>query len=541
MPAIDSAKQVGKVLGTGAWLVAGVPIAVVASLASLAVMGYRTTKRISNLKSALDQVSTNEEQRYFTFGEKLLMPLKGSYNTYRDVLKYVSGDVLDLKEWTHTYNPHPLDPTQDLVAETDFDFELKNGWNQAKDVVIDFINSGGMKYDINLSSSDSVNTYVEKRNEIMNRLQHPEEVSDLTYELTTAKEELEALKEYLSEQFKQDANINPSRYLDHLQTLHTKMTVALEDQFQADNKAIEDLYGTDRSPAQNKTESLKQLKESHEKELKEIETKMAEDKKQLQEAANREINRITFLAYVYKHNPDMKDTFAELAKDADKQRKGTLTTSALGAKIIDGQLKISFKGIDPAKLEGFKAFGSTISAVKDKQGKITGYNMALASRLWPGNVFGLEEKTKHSITMLVKAIKASSGGDKITMTVDHPDPAHEMYLARKMFEVCREEGYDEKNITIQCKGKTIPIFDTAKGKDKDGNETVEEKGLLKSHGAKQAINARAEVYQTARTANFERLKKEMRDNRTAPEQSIEQEIKDAKKPQVDDASTPGTP
>ena len=114
------------------------------------------------------------------------------------------------------------------------------------------------------------------------------------------------------------------------------------------------------------------------------------------------------------------------------------------------------------------------------------------------------------------------------MEVSHPDPVHAMYLARKMFEACRDEGYDEKNITIVCNKKTIPIHDTAKGKDKDGNETVEEKGLLKNEIAKAAIDTRAAAHQEARNANNKRLKDEIARNRPAnTEKSVTEEIHDA--------------
>ena len=222
----------------------------------------------------------------------------------------------------------------------------------------------------------------------------------MTSELKDAKDELDAFKSYFDNQIIKESNINPSRYHKHLTELHVTITKALEKQFKADKTTIDSLYTSNPALLPPKADIETKLKESHDNQLKEFEKKMEEDKKQLLEATNRESHRISFLAYVYKHNPAMKDTFDTLAQNAANNRTaGSGTNPVLSAAIVGG-LKISFKGIDPKDLPDFKAFGATIASVKDDKGKITGYTMELPWRIWPGNIVGLEDKTKHRIVML---------------------------------------------------------------------------------------------------------------------------------------------
>ena len=50
-----------------------------------------------------------------------------------------------------------------------------------------------------------------------------------------------------------------------------------------------------------------------------------------------------------------------------------------------------------------------------------------------------------------------SGSKTIIMTVRHADDKYAQYLARKAYEACRAEGFDEKNITIKIAGQQKDI------------------------------------------------------------------------------------
>ena len=528
---------------------------VAASLAFLSVHAYRGAKVLANVNGSLNQLKTGEESIPFTFGPNLLRPLKSTFNSYSDTVKFFTG--IDLGQNTDpAYNPHPLDPTSDLVPQTDYEFELSRGIKQAENVVIDFINSGGMTYNIALTSTDSPKLYLRTRKKILEDIAtdiakapgSPTFTAPLVDSaLEAAKTALSEFKNHLDEKIKQNIDIEPDRYLDYFETLHTNIKTEVEKQFKVDKAAITTAY---ISNDDLKDDMLAKLNESHSKQLEELNEKFAADKIKLQDAANQENNRIFFLAHVLKQNPDLKDVFQDLSKKAAAKRAPTPAgPHAITIATIDtGPATITFAGIDPKVLlrdHGIKAFGADIKYDAKKEE----CSMTLP---WFNRGFGLEDKNKHRIVMLVKAIKATSGGDKITLWVEHKDPEYAMYLARKMYEACREEGYkegykkkkgskegsEEKEydyITIVCNGKTIPMFDSDKKQDKEGKEIPGEKGLLRSEAEQKAIQTKADAYAEQRTKNFETLKGKIQSDRQAAGKDLTDEITAAR------AAVPATP
>ena len=515
---------------------------VAASLAFLSVHAYRGAKVLANVNGNLNQLKTGEEYIPFPFGPNLLRPLKSTFNSYSDTVKYFTG--IDLGQNTDpAYNPHPLDPTSDLVPQTDYEFELSRGIKQAENVVIDFINSGGMTYNIALTSTDSPKLYLRTRKKILEDIatdiaKAPGSPTftapTVNSALKKAETALSEFKNHLDEKIKQNIDIEPDRYLDYFETLHTDIKTEVENQFKEDKAAITtECAGNDDL----KDNMLAKLNESHSKQLEELNKKFAADKIKLQDAANQENNRIFFLAHVLKQNPDLKDVFEDLSKKAAAKRAPTPTGphAITIAELRTGPATISFAGIDPKKFlaqHSIKAFGADIKYDPKK-------NECSLTLPWLNNPFGLEDKTKHRIVMLVKAIKATSSGEKIKLSVEDKDPEYAMYLARKMYEACREEGYKEGHkkkegseekeydyITIVCNGKILSLVDSDKKQDKEGKEIPGEKGLLRSEAEQKAIQIKADAYAEQKTKNFETLKGKIQSDREAAGKDLAKEIKE---------------
>lgn len=514
-----------RVLGGTIGAIAVAPVAItVASLGFLAVHSYRGLGVAGNFVRSINQIKTDEEFMPATFGQKLQTPLKSTYNNYAQFVNAAVGREV-FSEWAgNDHNPHPLDPSYDRQAETNYDFELTKGLSQAKNVVIDFINSGGVTYPITLESGTSAQSYLDTRAKIIADIAQQIQaktsssptasaINLVSLDLTNTTEALADFQHYM----KAGLETDPSKLFDYLQSLHNKIESELTRQLENDKNQITNLYTSNVSL---RNEMIKTLTESHEKQLKELNEKIAADKVKLQEAVRKENERVFFLAHVIRQNPDLIDVFKTLSAEAKLARTPTGPNASTSAT-ISSDATISFYGIDPAKIDAFKAFGATISK-NDKNE----YTLALPYRFWPSN-FGLEDKTKHSIVMLVKTIKATSGSEKIKLSVEHPDPVHALYLARKMFEACREEGYKEEDITIVCNKKTLPVLGTADSRDKDGKEIKGEQGLLRNETAQDAINKKAAAFTAMREHNFNKLKTDIQAARLA-EKTVETLIDEQK-------------
>lgn len=526
--AVDISQGV-RVLAGGTVSAAMAPIALVAaSLSFLAIHSYRGLKVAGNVVRSINQIKTDEEFIPATFGQKLQTPLKSTYNSYSQFVNAAIGREV-LPEWTgEDYNPNPLDPLHDRKETTNYNFELLNGLDQAKNVVIDFINSGGMTYHMTLESGSSATNYLDARNKTIKDIEQtiqtktsssspPPAIPAVNKALADATTALEDFEHYM----RSGLEMEPSQCVEYFENLHKTIETELTAQLKADTAQIETLCAGDLSL---KNEMIKALTESHDKQLKELNEKITADKVKLHEAVRKENERIFFLAHVIRQDPTLKKVIEDLSAEAKLKRTpvGTPTTTAT---IVDSA-KISFYGVDPAQISSFKAFGATIAQnPKDKNE----YTMELPYRFWPSN-FGLEDKTKHSIVMLIKTIKATSGSEKIKLSVDHPDPVHAMYLARKMFEACREEGYEEKDITIVCNKKTVPVLGTANSVDKDGKEIKGEQGLLRNDLAKQAIDNKALEFSKIRATNFNQLKSDIQASRPSKpvEKLVEEHTKSIK-------------
>lgn len=509
---VDTTVKGARVLvGGGAALFVGIPVAVAAaSLGFLAVHGFRGLKVGYNTLGFLNKIKTDSEFTPTAYGQKLATPLKSTYNNYQAFVKAATGiDVLP--EWTgQDHNPHSLDPLYDMEEKTNYDFELSRGLKQAKNVVIDFVNSGGMTYPMKLESGSSADSYLSTRTKTMTDIANhvASKTSGTTSPIPTETKELHAATEALTDfqhYISLGLEMDPSQGVEYFQKLHNTIESELTKQLEADKTAVETLCGADL-PLKN--DMLKTLTESHDKQLKELNEKITADKIKLQEAARKENERIFFLSHVIRQNPDLKPVFEQLSADAKVKRASTAASSTVSAT-ISPDATISFYGIDPAKISSFKAFGAEI-----KRGDNGEYTMALPCTLFFRDMGDLEDKTKQRITMLVKAIKANSGREKIELFVKHNDPVHALYLARKMFEACREEGYLEANIEIKVNGKVVPLLSAANTVDKDGKEVKGEQGLVRNETEKEAIDKKAATFDTVRQNNFSQLKANVQANRT---------------------------
>lgn len=171
---------------------------------------------------------------------------------------------------------------------------------------------------------------------------------------------------------------------------------------------------------------------------------------QLHEAAAKELDRVLFLANLYKNNEEMRKKLDSLMPDAQ------------GAEVEFGIDKdraflagIKMEDIDIIQSVTGRSIHRTVE--KDDKGKdVVSYTVQM-----PRNIFGAQyyldprQSPLKDMTTIAEAVKAN-GYPAIKMTVRFPDnPELSQKRGREAFEACIRAGYDLKDISINLNGELL--------------------------------------------------------------------------------------
>ena len=489
-------------------------------LGNPAMLLYRTAGLAFNVMAAVSESDISQ----FKFDKPTMELSSKFYNMLSSGAGVIGYDMGRYE----AYDPDFLSPKNDESDKTYFYIKT------AEQFSFDLLNNTGFAYDINLTSADSLKSYLAERIKSIKYIEakiqekKPDYILDLTLnpELVNAEIALNKLQKELKDLH--ETPINPSKYQDEFKTLSDNLAKALANQLKTDKKTLSEI-GTADTNITDLTDSLQKTLEYPEKKEKDpnkkeedvVQTRLQEFKKEIakdadsfQQAANHDMRRISFLTQVVKQDPSMRKVIEELAIKALERRQDMDEPASLDVRIL-GPGSLNFKNIDPNIIKKFTTnTGVEISVTKDeKENEIKGaYSIKFPNRFSPYHYgFKGEQNIKFDMTMLVKALVACNPScTSIIMTIRHKDPNRARILALEAFKACRDEGFDESKITINVNGKEMPLYD--KIKTVEGKEQIETKGLLGRQDIestvtlKSSIDAHSKAYQEARTQNFASLK-----------------------------------
>ncbi len=262
-----------------------------------------------------------------------------------------------------------------------------------------------------------------------------------------------------------DAKFHPEDLVSYLQELKGTAHKAIAEQHakeQADLKALfqdraadgfvnklKASLGVDDSQIQTiEREMLSTLESAQTKELEEFDKSMDEPITNMHTAAQKERDRVTFLATIYNNNEAMKKKIDELYL-ANLKKEGAHAEISLGQE--GKNFRARFKGIDIKDLPLI----TTVTGKEIKQSPPGSFYIDLPHRWLFANYYHSSNAKLEADMMTLAAAIRASGHSKITMTVDHKDPDHALELGRKAYEACLETGFEGKNITIKVNGKQM--------------------------------------------------------------------------------------
>ncbi|HAU2240239.1 TPA: hypothetical protein JBK70_05610 [Legionella pneumophila] len=205
----------------------------------------------------------------------------------------------------------------------------------------------------------------------------------------------------------------------------------------------------DNDEVKKVTEGLvKELEESHKKQLSEFDKSTSESLTQLHKASASESTEYLFLANLYENNKEMRQTLEKLyAKE--RERKGLPPESTTAHVGISAQ-KIDLSGIKLKDIPVIKSItGREIHQQPD--GSFT-INMPMINPFYYQDP---RQNVKTDLMLLAQAIKAS-GYDSIEMNCNFPNSEKvAMERGRQAFAACIESGFPVDKITINVNGKPM--------------------------------------------------------------------------------------
>ncbi|HAT6979190.1 TPA: hypothetical protein JAN54_13015 [Legionella pneumophila] len=205
----------------------------------------------------------------------------------------------------------------------------------------------------------------------------------------------------------------------------------------------------DNDEVKKVTEGLvKELEESHKKQLGEFDKSTSESLTQLHKASASESTEYLFLANLYENNKEMRQTLEKLyAKE--RERKGLPPESTTAHVGISAQ-KIDLSGIKLKDIPVIKSItGREIHQQPD--GSFT-INMPMINPFYYQDP---RQNVKTDLMLLAQAIKAS-GYDSIEMNCNFPNSEKvAMERGRQAFAACIESGFPVDKITINVNGKPM--------------------------------------------------------------------------------------
>jgi len=333
-----------------------------------------------------------------------------------------------------------------------------------------------------------------------------------------------------------DANYNPADVVSFLQGVKGKAVASITKQHETEKKALLALFDpavnlgfinnlkaslggepTDDQIKQVKSTMVGELEKSQTKELAAFTKNLDEPIKKMHTEAQKERDRITFLANLYENNKKMRAVIDQLAED-NKQKDGSEVVVALNGN----EMSAKFKGINVKDLKTMETVtGRSINMSADGT-----FTMKLPNRFFSSSYYrGGLNLLKADMRSIAQGVKAS-GYEYITMSVTHKDKDHALVLAREAYEACRATGFDASKITIEVNGKKM----------------TPQEIFAENPSALQAANAQGDLYATKSakksepvpkempTAEFRELIKARRNAAEVPEQQEEEALNDQVQP-----------
>ncbi|HAT8750401.1 TPA: Dot/Icm T4SS effector Ceg25 [Legionella pneumophila] len=205
----------------------------------------------------------------------------------------------------------------------------------------------------------------------------------------------------------------------------------------------------DNDEVKKVTEGLiKELEETHKKQLGEFDKSTSESLNQLHKASASESSEYLFLANLYENNKEMRQTLEKLyAKE--RQRKG-LPPESTTVQVGISENKIDLNGIKLKDIPVIKSItGREIHQQPDGSFAI---QMPMINPFYYQDP---RQNVKTDMMLIAQAIKAS-GYDSIEMNCNFPNSEKvAMERGRQAFAACIESGFPVDKITINVNGKPM--------------------------------------------------------------------------------------
>lgn len=214
-------------------------------------------------------------------------------------------------------------------------------------------------------------------------------------------------------------------------------------------QALETTFGNAAEAEKAKKTILADLEAGHKKQLADFDKSMQDSFSELHVAASNEIDRIAYLANLYKNNPKMRKPIENLVADA---KEGVIEFG------LDKD-RAFLANIDPKDIQ--KIITNSGSEIKQQKKKDEKGNEVITYTIeMPRNIFGIpyyldpREKPLDDMKNIAQAIKGT-GHTTIKMSVSFDDEELAGIRGREAFEACILAGFELKNITINVNGKEL--------------------------------------------------------------------------------------
>ena len=220
---------------------------------------------------------------------------------------------------------------------------------------------------------------------------------------------------------------------------------------------------------------------------------------QLHNVAQKERDRVTFLATMSANNKEMLMEIERLyLENKDKRIASGVSAAQVSLK---GNRAI-FKGI---RVEDMKVI-SSITGRKITNNGNGSFQMDFPHHFFrPDYYSSANNNTKQDLMSLVGAVRAT-GSDTIILDIENPTEKHGLEVLRQAYEAALETGFTEKNITLNLNGKKMtpgelfadcrdrPRIAAGKAaKTKEAWETLEKHGTPKFEDMKAEVRRRPEA------------------------------------------------
>ncbi|MDI9819404.1 MULTISPECIES: hypothetical protein [unclassified Legionella] len=208
--------------------------------------------------------------------------------------------------------------------------------------------------------------------------------------------------------------------------------------------------GVSTDPAQSKVELEKirqdmtnALESSHQKNLKAFEDSFNKSLADIHRAAQRERDRITYLAAMYEHNKDMR---AAIEREARKHP----ADPAPSIQYNMDKGKISLRNVKVENLDTIQTITGMKVNYSDGEFSIGSSRIEFLK-----SFFSRHKRMEYQAQSLAEAVRAC-GHDSIEMKANHDhDPKKAEEAGRVMYEAAINAGFDPKKITIIVNGKQM--------------------------------------------------------------------------------------